>query len=188
MAKKVRRRGNFYSILGFGVVSVLLWHHRDKIAHPDLLAEAIGGLILVAAFIYFWIRHKTDRTYYATLKRVGISDPMSLTGVEYEDFCALLLRECGWKTAPTRTTGDFGADIIAKRRGKIMVVQCKRYKSPVGVKAIQEVHGAAAYYNAEKTAVITCTGYTRAALALAKRTKTALIVLGRDYKADLGSI
>ncbi len=67
-------------------------------------------------------------------------------------------------------TGDFGADITA--RGLFLskiVVQCKRYSKPVGVKAVQEVHAAREYYHASRAAVATNSTFTRAARELAKR-------------------
>ena len=67
-------------------------------------------------------------------------------------------------------TGDFGADVIA--RGFMfskIVVQCKHYSKPVGVKAVQEVNAARQYYGASRAAVATNSTFTKQAKQLAKR-------------------
>lgn len=67
-------------------------------------------------------------------------------------------------------SGDYGADVIA--RGFLftkIVVQCKHYSKPVGVRAVQEVNAARQYYGASRAAVATNTTFTKQAKMLAKR-------------------
>lgn len=67
-------------------------------------------------------------------------------------------------------SGDYGADVIA--RGFLftkIVVQCKHYSKPVGVRAVQEVNAARQYYGASRAAVATNSTFTRQAKQLAKR-------------------
>jgi restriction system protein len=66
-------------------------------------------------------------------------------------------------------SGDYGADVIA--RGFLftkIVVQCKCYSNPVGVKAIQEAYAAKRYYGASRAAVATNSTFTKQAKRLAK--------------------
>jgi restriction system protein len=56
------------------------------------------------------------------------------TGIEYETFCAEVLRRAGWNARVTIATGDQGTDIVAERDGKRVVVQCKFYTKPVSNK------------------------------------------------------
>ncbi|MGC9272175.1 restriction endonuclease [Acidiphilium sp.] len=49
---------------------------------------------------------------------------MQLSPVEFEQFCGMLLAGRGWSVEATRTTGDYGADIVAERDGVRLVVQC----------------------------------------------------------------
>lgn len=85
----------------------------------------------------------------------------------------------GRSVQATRTTGDYGADIVAERDGVRLVVQCKRWSNAAGVAAVQEAHAAIAFYGAHRSAVMATSGFTRAAEALAGTTGTALIVPGR---------
>ncbi len=95
----------------------------------------------------------------------------SSTGKRYEKHCARKMRWRGWLfVRRIGGAGDFGADIIA--RGFLLskiVVQCKHYARPVGVKAVQEVCAARLYYGASRAAVATNSTFTRGARKLAQR-------------------
>jgi HJR/Mrr/RecB family endonuclease len=76
----------------------------------------------------------------------------------------MFVRQCG------RTNrADFGGDITA--RGFLftkIVVQCKCYSKPVGVKAVMEVNAARRYYHASRAAVATNNTFTKQAKELAR--------------------
>jgi restriction system protein len=101
-------------------------------------------------------------------------DP-SATPIEYEAFCAQLLELAGWKTTLTKATGDQGADIIAEKRGKKLVVQCKFYSQPVGNKAVQEVSAAKQFVCADLAAVASNMGFTKSAKELASANGVLLL-------------
>jgi restriction system protein len=86
---------------------------------------------------------------------------------DYEMFCAIQLQKAGWRTRPTPVTGDQGADVIAERDGKGLVVQCKLYGQPVGNDAVQEVIAARGFYGAKVAVVASNQSYTKSARQLA---------------------
>lgn len=94
-------------------------------------------------------------------------------GQAYEKHCARKMRLHGWlfvRRIGKSNTPDYGADITA--RGFLfskIVVQCKCYKKPVGVKAVQEIFAAREYYGASRAAVATNSVFTKQAKELAKR-------------------
>ncbi|WP_228547442.1 restriction endonuclease [Filobacillus milosensis] len=59
--------------------------------------------------------------------------------------------------------------MLTKETKKI-IVQAKRYKSRVGIKAVQEAVSAIAYYKASEGWVVTNNEFTEAAINLAKST------------------
>jgi restriction system protein len=65
--------------------------------------------------------------------------------------------------------------LIAKRNGKTILIQAKRYQSAVGNKAVQEVIGAVAYYRGDEGWVVTNSSFTPSAKALAQRSKIKLV-------------
>jgi len=92
----------------------------------------------------------------------------------YEQFCALLVRKCGWDANTTSGSGDQGADIIAHKAGRSLVIQCKKYSKPVGNKAVQEVIAAREFTQADSAAVVSNSTYTKSAKALAHASQVHL--------------
>ena len=94
-----------------------------------------------------------------------INDP-----IQFENLISKKFIINGWKTMETSRTGDQGADVIAEKNGKKIIVQCKLYSKPVGNKAVQEVFAAKQFYNGDLGIVITNNDYTKSARQLANST------------------
>ncbi|PHM54627.1 hypothetical protein Xhom_02573 [Xenorhabdus hominickii] len=86
---------------------------------------------------------------------------------EYEGYCADILNSNGWQARTTSLSGDQGVDVIAEKDGLCIAIQCKKYSSPVGNKAVQEVTAGMTYWGASIGIVVTNAGYTRSARELA---------------------
>lgn len=92
-----------------------------------------------------------------------------LDGTDYELFVAKYLKEQGFRQVlHTGTTGDFGVDIVAKKHGVYYAVQCKYYSGKVSGAAVQEAVAGMAYYHCDRAMVVTNSGLTRGAKALAE--------------------
>ena len=78
-----------------------------------------------------------------------------MSGQEFEQFVSSLFNELGYETSVTKTSGDQGIDIIAKKGNAVVAIQTKCYSKPVGNHAIMEAAAGAKYYNATKTMVVT---------------------------------
>lgn len=163
------------AILAFGGLVVFL---VSKWADPKsgLLVDVAAGVVLATLGIWVVLQEQKDARVRRALLAVGASDPTRLSGVEYETFCVLLLREKGWSAETTPGSGDYGADIVAEKKGRRMVVQCKRWSENVGVTAVQEVHASRSHYKADDAVVVTTMGYTRAARELARTTGVRLML------------
>jgi restriction system protein len=98
-----------------------------------------------------------------------------LSGIEFETWIARLLKERGFEVQGTPITGDQGADLIAKKHGKIVIIQAKCYQGTVGNKAVQEVIGALAYYGGDEGWVVTNATFTSSAKALAQKSSVRLV-------------
>lgn len=94
---------------------------------------------------------------------------------EFELLCGVLLSRHGWKVIPVGGTGDHGADLIGERAGVRVAFQCKKYGTPVGNSAVQEVLAGKVMHQADLAAVIATRGYTRAARELAHVANVHLI-------------
>ena len=119
----------------------------------------LGAILIIAALI----------TLIVFAFRREKPEPIDeMSGSEFEDYMADILYANGIEILEvTKASGDFGADIIAVFEGERTAIQCKRYSSPIGVKAVQEAVSACAYYKCQRAAVITNSTFTRQAKELA---------------------
>lgn len=67
----------------------------------------------------------------------------------------------------TQASGDYGIDILAKKKHVFYGFQCKRYQKNIGVSAIQQAYGGISYYHLDRAIVITNSYFTEAAYQLA---------------------
>lgn len=92
-----------------------------------------------------------------------------LSGVEFENLLMDKFIAMGFKVESTPKTGDFGADLIVENREDTrIIVQCKRFKSKVNLKAVQEVVGAIGHYGGDMGLVITNNSFLNSAVKLAE--------------------
>lgn len=106
------------------------------------------------------------------LRISGILDIDQLNLMTGEDFEALLaskFKELGWSTITTPKTGDFGADLLVTSvNGTKVSVQCKRYKTKVNLKAVQEVAASMSHYQCDYGVVVTNSSFLKSAQKLAE--------------------
>ena len=114
---------------------------------------------------------------YDIEERISIAD---MSGVDFEHFCADLLRLNGFSdVSVTPSSGDQGVDIIAKKDGVKYAIQCKHYSSPVGNTPVQEVSAGKLYYHCHVGVVLTNSIFTKSATELANATN---VLLWDSYK------
>lgn len=99
----------------------------------------------------------------------------TLGGIDYENFCAGLLREAGWTVVVTKASQDQGVDLIATHSSIKVVVQCKRYAGAVGNQAVQEVLSAKVFEDADYAVVVSNAPFTKSARALANKGEVLLL-------------
>ncbi|MCI8692372.1 MAG: restriction endonuclease [Lachnospiraceae bacterium] len=98
-----------------------------------------------------------------------------MEGHDFEYAIADLLRHNGYRDVQvTQGSGDYGIDILARRKNVKYAIQCKRYKKPVGVKAVQEAGLGTDFYHCDAAAVITNSSFTKQAQTLAQNTGVRL--------------
>lgn len=94
---------------------------------------------------------------------------LRLTGEEFEEYCARVLRSNGFRHVELTQAGrDQGVDILAVRAGESWAVQCKNYNGTVGNFAVQEAAAGQVYYGCDRAAVVCPGEFTRSAKELAE--------------------
>ncbi|MBA3054692.1 MAG: restriction endonuclease [Sphingomonadales bacterium] len=95
-------------------------------------------------------------------------------GHAFESWVANALNAFGWDASVTVASGDQGIDVIAKRGGQKLGIQCKLYSRAIGNKAVQEAHAGKSYHGVNKVAVLSNSEFTRSARDLASVTGVVL--------------
>lgn len=163
----------FWDVLK-SIVNVFFKLCKDMLTnHPWLSSILI--IIFITPVLFSWIINFLDEK---RLQKSGMLEVDKMTGERFEKYLAVLFKARGYQVKSTPTTGDFGADLILSSNDSKIVVQAKRYKKNVGVKAIQEVVSAKSYYSANECWVVTNSNFTEPAKKLAASNQVKLI--GRE--------
>jgi restriction system protein len=164
----------------------LPWYLTQKATGsvPAGFSAGLGGLVLTVA-ILLWLSVQRDRVQAALQRRrdlkyvaSGMAAIDEMSGVEFEEFVAAQLRTRGWGVTCTARAGDYGVDLVAKKDGIRMAVQCKRLAKAVGVAAVQQVVSGARHHGCDRTVVVTNQAFTKAAHRLAITHRCRLV--GRE--------
>lgn len=136
------------------------------------IAGIIAGIVLVTVAGVLICR------YFRLYMRRRELDTMD--GFEFEYYCADLLSANGFADVKvTRSSGDYGIDILAEKDGVTYAIQCKHYSGLVGIKAVQEAYSGRDYYDRMVGAVLTNQYFTKSAVQAARKLK--ILLWDRDY-------
>ena len=111
--------------------------------------------------------------YFAKISKAEFD--INMNGLDYEHYCADLMRKLDWNATVLPASGDHGADIIAKKQNKTIAIQCKKYSKPLGNTPVQEISTAQIHYKTEYAAVVSNQTYTKGAQTLAKSANVLLL-------------
>ena len=93
---------------------------------------AFGLFILFFSFFEFKKAKQEEienKIYSEKLFNSNIAEIDKMTGIDFEMFCKVLFEKKGYSVKTTKTSGDYGIDLILYKNGIKSVGQCKRYKS-----------------------------------------------------------
>jgi Holliday junction resolvasome RuvABC ATP-dependent DNA helicase subunit len=92
----------------------------------------------------------------------------TMTGDEFEEFVASLYWKLGYAVETTGQSGDHGVDLLMRKDGKLVVVQCKRWDGAVGEPVLRDLFGAMTSAQAERAILVTTGFFTASAFAFAE--------------------
>ena len=172
LAELRRKRQQFTVDRGYGFRDTCKWDDEKKF----FIQKVLGPKEISAVFclgndeLSRHIDVVLDGSRAAPTVTPKENDPIA-----YEQYCGEILVKAGWLVSSTPVSGDQGADLIAKKYGRTVVIQCKQYKRPVGNKAVQEASAAKLHYGADAAVVVSNASYTRSAQELAGTTNVLLL-------------
>ncbi len=178
-----RRRGqnNSDNLEEMGAVIVLILSIWAWVKTGSLVLGIFVFIILMAAIVFlslFFIKRANQKLYDS-----GIDEVDKMSGRDFERFLKELFKKRGFTVKETAVVGDYGADLILEKLGKRFVVQAKRWKQNVGIKAVQEAVGSIKHYNAHNGVVITNSYFTDNARELAR--SNSIELWDRDKLIDI---
>jgi Holliday junction resolvasome RuvABC ATP-dependent DNA helicase subunit len=104
----------------------------------------------------------------ATNSRDLIRTLRAMAGTEFEGFVADVFRRAGYSAELTPTTGDHGIDVILRKDGQEVVVQCKQWDGAIGEPVLRDFYGSMVALRADAGFVVTTSNFTSQAEAFAK--------------------
>lgn len=139
-------------------------------AEPLLTGTLV--LLFIGSYSVVFIK---DTLWERKLKNSGILQIDEMTGREFEEYLRVLFLERGYGVRLTKKTGDYGVDLVLSSKNRKIIVQAKRYKKNVGIKAVQEISAAKNHYQADECWVVTNSHFTDPARNLAKSNQVRLV-------------
>ena len=156
MSRKREKHGCLYYV----IVYIFVW--------PFAIVIGSAWAILCMILSAFWALIK--------LPFKMLFPKSKMNGHDYEYFVADYLRMRGfYGVRVTKASGDFGVDVIARKRGKKYAVQCKYYTGSVGPAAVQQAVAGMVHYGCNAAMVVTNSEFTKAAEILAEENNVKLI-------------
>ena len=170
------RRSQTVSLDPYGKEDKRVWIDKEI---PYFIAEHINPNVIDAIELdEVTLINKIDKaakSFDLSKSQTGNKYNPKMTGVEYEHFCQEQLRRLKWSVTTTKSSGDQGVDLIAKREGQTIAIQCKRHSKPISNKAVQEIFSGMKYYDIDQGIVISNNKFTASAANLAFKNKIRLI-------------
>ena len=163
-----------YPMLRYWIPSILIQKPHNIVGNViPIFAPIISGMLLISAALLA----------FAALRRgallEGQQDIDSLRKIswrEFEDLVGEAYKRKGYVVTETTSGADGGVDIILKKGGEKLLVQCKQWRMvKVGVKVVRELYGVVAAEGASGGVVISSGTFTQEAQAFARGKPLELI-------------
>ena len=170
----------------WAVVRVVLFFSPEPLQSliiPDPLNTIlffIMGIVLFA--LYFFLKiWKENRLKSKVLGVRSVKELLDVSPAEFEDMTAALYNAAGHKAKRSGKSGDHGVDVVIKaKNGEDWIVQCKRWRKPVGEPTIRDFYGTLQHEKAHQGAIIALSGFSRPAKEWAKG-KPIMLYDGEDF-------
>jgi len=162
----------------------LIYHHIGRPTWinelPPLLLELLNlfesasslTIFLVFAILYW----RSSRQKKLSAKIITTEDLYALSPAAFEKFVADLFRKKGYQVTLRGRSGDHGVDLeIERSENRRAIVQCKRYRNPIGPDIIRELFGTMIHEGVHHAFLVTTADISPAARYWARNKPMTLI-------------
>ena len=91
-----------------------------------------------------------------------------MSGAEFERFVADVFQRQGYTAELTGASGDHGIDIILRKLGQVVAVQCKQWDNAIGEPVLRDFYGAMVNAGVNTGFVVTSSNFTAQAETFAQ--------------------
>jgi restriction system protein len=177
MARRRRYKGlGFNNKSAITIVYIIIV--LGLLQHIDVLIGLMSSVVAIAA-LYFYFRWYAKELARGKILELGIKEIDAMQGTDFKNYLGVLFENMGYTVKFTPASGDYGENLLLEKGGIRISVQAKRYKSTVGVKAIQEANSAKGFYSTNEAWVVTNNTFTKNAYNLAERNGVKLVDRGQ---------
>ncbi len=162
----------------------LLYHHLVQPAWLQELPPIVGELLNLIesatvltvgslSIVVLWRSHRWNKRQ---ARSVTTDDLYRLSPGAFERYVAELFHNKGYKVNVRGRSGDRGVDLeLARSDNRRAIVQCKRYRNPIGPEIIRELFGTMIHEGAHHAFLVTTAEISPAAREWAKDKPMTLI-------------
>lgn len=167
----------FLILAGLLILILAIADNMDK--GPGIISIYITAWVLFTAFCLYKITRTRHRRAPRRKRSYSMHQLDVMDGIVFEKFTCDILVANGFEYAKnTKASWDFGVDVLAVKDNIKYAIQCKRYSSPVGIEAVQQVYAGRDYYECNVAVVFTNQYFTKSAIMLAN--KIGVVLWDRD--------
>ena len=167
---------NFWAVFGFVffIAFIIIFSITGREDVPNSLQEKFNK--------YKSAVNEYNQDYELYLDHLSIYEKRQegwwykLSGWQFEEEFSKLIKERGYNIELTKGSGDGGIDLIARKDGRKIIIQCKKWKNQVGPAPVRELQGVRE--PEEDAWVVGLGGFTKGAVEFAKQKSIRLIDYG----------
>ncbi len=144
----------------------------SPVVKGGLVGIVCVGLLALAAISAL----RAWKTGHMLERQTSIESLRAMPWKRFEDLLGEAYRRQGYRVGETLGGGaDGGIDLVLRKEGRTILVQCKRQKQPVSVKIVRELYGVLIDRGAAGAKLVATTTFTPDAIAFASGKPIELI-------------
>lgn len=169
--------GHLDSHLNGSLISYL-----EKLSPSGDFALACG---LTGVIAILW-----PRPAYRRIRKItSLKKLENLTWESFEKICRDYYLASGYKVKLVGGSGgDGGIDLQIRKKGVVGIVQCKHWRSRVGVTVIREMFGVMVSEGVDKVVIIGTHGFTKEAHLFARKNQEIELICGQKFMQMINSV
>ena len=126
-------------------------------------------LLFIEPGIELIFSRRKGKGLYRRARKKGVGAVASMSWQQFEQLCAGYFNARGYRVEMCGQGGaDGGRDLIIRKSGKRILVQCKHWKSRVGVTVVREMFGVMHAEKFDQVIIVGTSGFTKDAWTWSK--------------------